>query len=438
MERDRHRHRSSDRRLTSFFAFLRPLLSESKISAKALKSQDSSSFYRECAGFIFPESKQDVLHVVEAANRFGVAIDPVSTGLNIGYGDYFPEARGQVVVDLRRMNRILEFNRDEGWIRIQPGVTQGDVAGFLKTHAPEYDFDLTYWLQESSVIGNSLERGRTLLSEREKDLIGAELVLGSGQVLRTGFDPEQSSPIGHGINLHPLIFQSNLGVVIEGVVKLRRVNPIARYHLIGFERVGDLVQTLLDIRSLSGIRPLRWYCAKTFKSTPVPRSIQTRFQDLKGGVLVTESLATHTLRTVLAAKAPIRREALIAAPTLDIVPRDPVCFYSFAVRATELAHAQRKIASWQRRFPFRFFQTTSFLEQAPVILLRVHADPAQHLSQVRHGFSQLSSEIEASGYIFFRDHSGLTTKNWTDTELKKMIKNAFDPRGIISPGRYSV
>lgn len=436
MERDLDR--SSNRKLSAFFTRLRSQLSNSQIVAKSISAHDSSALNRGCAGKLFAESKADVLQIVKAANRFGVAIDPISTGLNVGYGDYYPEKSNQVVVDLRRMNRILEFNRSEGWIRIEPGVSQGEVAKYLTQNAPEYQFDLTYWLKESSVIGNSLERGRTLVTERENDLIGAELVLGSGETLRTGFDPHGLSPLSHGLNLHPLIFQSNLGIVVEGTIKLHCANKNARYHLIGFERLSELTQTLEKLASTSGVRPLRWFCSKTFESTPVPSSIRTRFKDLKGGVLVVESNSQGLLKDFAEIQAPIRRDALMVSPSLDIVPREPISFYSFSIRPSEIRQAQRKISSWMRRFPFRFFQTISFLELAPVVLLRAHADPAQYSVHVRQGFRELSFEVEASGYVPFRDHSGLPTKNWTDTKLKKMIKIAFDPKGIISPGRYSV
>jgi len=435
---ERGLHRRFDRKLSAFFSHLKTYLSQSQIVTNPVAAIDSSALKRGCAGIIYAESKADIIRIVEAANRFNVSIDPVSTGLNVGYGDFFPETPSQVVIDLRRMNRVLGFNTQEGWMRLEPGVSQGDVAEFLRDNAPEYEFDLTYWLKESSVVGNSLERGRTLLRERENDLIGAELILGSGDTLRTGFHPMSPSPLSHGLNLHPLIFQSNLGVVVEGVIKLHRPDLMARYHLVGFERFSDFPQTIENLKSISGVRPLRWYCSRTFKSTPVPRSIHARFKDLKGGVLVVESKSSNALRDIQVVQAPIRRDALMTTPSLDIVPREPISFFSFAVRPSELQRTQQKIASWRRRFSFQIFQTISFLEQAPIILLRAHADPAQQPSDVRQGFRHLSALIEAEGYVPFRDHSGLPFKNWTDMELKKMIKNAFDPKGIISPGRYGV
>ncbi len=435
------------RRLAQFFLAVRGRIPSTQVLTQSISATDSSGLSRRCAGIIFAESEEDVAHVVRCANRYSIPIDPVSTGYNVGYGDYFPESSGQVILNLSRMNRILELCREEGWLRIQPGVSQGEVAEYLRKHAPEFNFDLTYWLKESSVLGNALERGRTLLAERERDLIGAKIVLASGEILRTGFNPQAKSPVIRGLNLHPLIFQSNLGVAVEGVLRLRELDSRARYLMTGFKSFGGYAQALpkLQKERLEGLRLLRWFCRETFAETPAPSPIKKQFGQCRGGVLAFEldrSVKTATVRDILTGPVcAIARESLMSSPPLTcLAQHTPFSFYSFAVRrsAKEFLAARKFIEDLRRRYPLPFYQTISFLETTSVFLLRIHADPARQSRSEAKIFLEIAKAIQDAGYVLYRDHSGMPTKQLPDASLKKMIKNCFDPKSVIAPGRYGL
>ncbi|MGZ3722419.1 MAG: FAD-binding oxidoreductase [Bdellovibrionales bacterium] len=430
-----------------FFAAIRMRLPSSQVVINSFSATDSSGFSHRCAGILYPESEDEVAYIASCANRFAVAIDPISTGFNVGYGDHLPESSSQVLVDLRRMNRILELNRREGWLRIQPGVSQGEVAEYLKKHAPDLHFDLTNWLKESSVVGNALERGRTLVSERENDLIGAKLALASGEFLRTGFNPQGKSPVIHGLNLHPLIFQSNLGIVVEGVLRVRAINPRARYMLAGFANFSEYLQAVDApwLQSAKSIRMLRWYCQGTFAESPATAKIKSALRGCKGGVVALEldrSVSAMAAQEGLGGLVyPIARENLMSSPPLQkLNTMNAMSFFSFSVRrsAGEFKAALRFIESLGQSRRMRFYKTISFLDTTGVFLLRAHADPARKPQETRDQFREISTAIQDKGYILFRDHSGMPTKDLPDARLKKMIKTCFDPKGVISPGRYGL
>src|SRR5262245_40059126 len=105
-----------------FFAELRAHISPQRIFSSSLTTADASGFSRHFDGMILAKSEVEIARVLKAATRWRIPVHPVATGLNVGYGDCYPHRAG-VILNLKRMNRILEFNRDEGWLRIQPGVT---------------------------------------------------------------------------------------------------------------------------------------------------------------------------------------------------------------------------------------------------------------------------------------------------------------------------
>lgn len=67
-----------------------------------------------------PSRADDILEVFQLAQRHGVSVGLRGGGNS--YGDAAYNSRG-IVLDMRRFNRILEWNPQSGLIRVEPGVT---------------------------------------------------------------------------------------------------------------------------------------------------------------------------------------------------------------------------------------------------------------------------------------------------------------------------
>src|SRR4051794_18571226 len=108
---------------------------------------------------LFPDTAAQVQAVVRMAAQARIGVYPISRGKNWGYGDACAMRDNQVILDLRRMNRILEVNTKLGYVVIEPGVTQGQLHQYLA------DNNIPLWMDSSgagldaSIIGNVLERG---------------------------------------------------------------------------------------------------------------------------------------------------------------------------------------------------------------------------------------------------------------------------------------
>ena len=141
---------------------------------------------------------------------------------------------------------------------IEPGVTQGQLHQHLQAHAPGLRFNVTGSAAGSSLIGNALERGVGYLGPRVADLYGLEVVLGSGEVLRTGFRRlGDDSPLAlahpHGLGPSPdgLFFQGGLGIVTSACFRLQRRPPVElalSLALTDPARLGDFIDALALLR----------------------------------------------------------------------------------------------------------------------------------------------------------------------------------------------
>ena len=190
-------------------------------------SRDTSTWQRLCAAVVYPSSTAEVARVVQVANEFGLPVWPYSKGKNWGYGATQGLREGAVIMILERMNRIIEVNEELAYAVVEPGVTQKQLNDHLKERNIKLWVDSTDSTTEGSVVGNALERGvgYTPYWDHFGHLCGLEVVLASGEVVRTGAGPENSltwhtHKWGSGPYIEGLFSQSNFGIVTKAGVWL--------------------------------------------------------------------------------------------------------------------------------------------------------------------------------------------------------------------------
>src|SRR5216683_1807779 len=107
---------------------------------------------------VAPESVEQVQQVLRVANAHRIPIYPISTGRNLGYGGSAPVLSGSVVLDLKRMNRILEVNEANAFVLVEPGVSYFDLYRYIQEKGLKLWVDVPDpgW---GSPIGNALDRG---------------------------------------------------------------------------------------------------------------------------------------------------------------------------------------------------------------------------------------------------------------------------------------
>ncbi len=83
---------------------------------------------------LLPASVDEIRALLEIANRFRIPLWTVSTGRNFAYGGASPRIAGSAVLDLKRMNRIIEVNETLSYALVEPGVSYFDLHQYLLAH----------------------------------------------------------------------------------------------------------------------------------------------------------------------------------------------------------------------------------------------------------------------------------------------------------------
>ena len=217
-----------------------------------------------CAAVVAPKAVSEVQAAVQAANKFRIPLWVVSTGKNFGYGGTEAIVGGSVILDLKRMDRILEVNEELAYAIVEPGVSQYQLWLHCQKNG------LKVWVDGpspawSSVVANTLERGVGYgpKGERIAEACGLEVVLPDGELLRTGMGALEGSPTfatykyGLGPWVDGLFSQSNLGVVTKMGIHLNPQPECLRSIAIdvpNYKQVVDLIDVLRPLRLNGTVR----------------------------------------------------------------------------------------------------------------------------------------------------------------------------------------
>ena len=173
---------------------------------------------------VSPTTVEQVQAIVRAANRYKVPLFPIATGKNFAYGGAAPNMTGTVVVDLKRMNKVLDVDAERYTALVEPGVSYFDLYRHIQ------DRGLKVWIDNpspgwGSPMGNALDHGIGHTFGPYRDHFGShcgiEAVLPNGEVLRTGMGAMpnagswQDYRYGYGPDVAGLFCQANFGIVTK-------------------------------------------------------------------------------------------------------------------------------------------------------------------------------------------------------------------------------
>lgn len=193
---------------------------------------------------LYPASTAEVQAIVKLANIHRVPLFPISTGWNRGIGSRAPMEPGQVVMALgKRMNKVIEVNDELSYAVVEPGVSFNMMHDELGRRGSKLMMSPTAGPPDGSILGNAIDKGGGAgpLANHFENVCGMEVVLGNGDIIRTGDGGIDSSehPNWHvtkysfGPALDGIFTQSNYGIVTRAGIwmNLKKV-----YHLYREER----------------------------------------------------------------------------------------------------------------------------------------------------------------------------------------------------------
>ncbi len=414
---------------------------------------------------VFARSAQEVSKVMRFASRRGIPVTP--RGAGVGYVGSCVPAHGGIALSLARMNRIKEIHFEDGVAVVEPGVITGVLAAAARERGLFYPPDPAS-LAACSLGGNiatnaggprCLKYGVT-----RQYVLGLEVVLASGEILRTGGRTHKNKT---GFDLVGLFTGSEglLGTVTEATLRLLPLPP-ARASLSAsfatFRGAADAVQRVfrggflpaaLEIADAFTLQAAREHCG----TAVVPAG--------KGHVLIDLDGQAASVRGEARALAGLLRDA--GALHLATAVGEVACEklwelrrrFSASLKATGLTKLNEDVvvprgrlvalAAFAERlrrkhgFPVACFGHAGDGNIHVNIMAANYGDAAVR-AKVGVALDELFAQVLAWGGVITGEHGiGLAKERWwpqaTSPESRAVhaaIKAALDPKGILNPGKF--
>ncbi len=194
-----------------------------------------------------PKSATEIAEIVKIAVEEGIPIVPRG-GASWGLGGAMPVAGG-IVVDLTRMNRILDYDYDNHIVTVETGITWKMLYdtllrnGYIIGSYPSSAMAATVggWINTGGVGVGTYKYGSAM--DHVKSL---EVVLPTGRILETG---NFRTSIFGGMDLNKLFFGSEgtLGIITRASMRIYPAPEELRPISYGFSSFRELSHAVRDI-----------------------------------------------------------------------------------------------------------------------------------------------------------------------------------------------
>lgn len=188
---------------------------------------------------VFPETIEEVQEVLKFANNNKIPVVARGAGTNL-VGACVPK-RGGIVINFTKMDKILEVNKTNMTVRVQPGVIVGNLQDRVSEAGLFFPPDPSN-LRVSTIggaIAQSAGGPKTFKYGTTKDYVLAlKVVLADGTLLEVGANTIKNAT---GYHLEQLLIGSEgtLGIVVEALLKLIPMPETTRVVLAYFDNIDD-------------------------------------------------------------------------------------------------------------------------------------------------------------------------------------------------------
>lgn len=413
----------------------------------------------------FAESTDDVSRVMRFATERNLPV--TARGAGYGYVGSCVPMHGGISLSLERMNRIKEINFADAIAVVEPGVITGELQTAVRAQKLFYPPDPAS-LAHCSIGGNvatnaggprCLKYGVT-----RHYVIGLEVVLASGEILRTGGRVHKNKT---GFDLIGLFVGSEgmLGIVTEITVRLLPLPPARATLSCSFATMAEAAAAVQAIFA-AGFLPSSLEIADQF-TLEAARAEHGRgvIPDGNAHLLVDVDGQEETVRSEAAALEKLLTNrgpnSLTIATTeegsekLWALRRE----FSNSLRATGLTKLNQDIVVPRSRlvdlvdfagelqarhgFPVATFGHAGDGNIHVNIMAAKFDDPAVQ-ARVEQALDELFAQVLAWGGVITGEHGiGLAKKRWwpqATTEVVRAVharlKRALDPDDLLNPGKF--
>ena len=431
---------------------------------KLVYSYDGTPIYRQLPeAIVFPKDEEQISKILKLANqdKFNVVPRGAGTGLS---GGSIP-VDNSVVVVMTKWNKILEVDKNNLTVTVQPGVVTGALQKEVEKIGLFYPPDPGS-LNVCTIGGNVANNAGGLRGLKygvtKNYVLGVEMILPNGEMLKTGGKNMKDVA---GYNLRDFIVGSEgtIGIVTKVLLKLIPKPTQSITLLIFFDKLIDAAKTVSDIIASHIVPSMMEFldhttinCVEDFTKIGLPRKSEAILLievDGRGSIVQEDAETIRTIAVKNNASAlkgaadevesnilkTARRSAFSA-----LARRMPTTILEDAtVPRSELPVMIEKVSKAAKMFDVTFgnFGHAGDGNLHPTCL--TDERDSKEIDKAHRAFDFIFNEaIKLGGTITGEHGTGLAKKHFLEklagpagVDMMKKIKSAIDQNNILNPGK---
>ncbi|MFA9459895.1 FAD-binding oxidoreductase [Thiohalorhabdus sp. Cl-TMA] len=416
------------------------------------------------AGVVFPATTEEVAAVIRTAHRHAVPV--VARGAGSGnVGGALP-VPGALVVSFECMDAVLEVDPANRLLRVQPGVTNQNVQEAAAAHGlfwPPDPGSSAYCQVGGNLAMNSAGPGAVKRGVTRDWVLGLEAVTGTGEVLRTGTRTSKGV-VGYDLTRLLIGSEGTLGLVTEATLRLWPRPAAKRTARAAFASVADAGQAVqrimaegavpsalefMDSLAIDALRrggfghdlPEGTGAVLMVEADGPEAAVEeefaalTRSLDGAGLLEVQTGASAEEIAALWKARKSLSKAVKRLAPLK--INEDVV------VPVTALATFIGRLEGLAEEFALPIVNFGHAGNGNIHVNLMVHPDDPDEMARARECLSRVFDTVLELGGTLSGEHGVGSEKapfvarelDATSRMLHNQIKAAFDPKGILNPGK---
>ncbi|MCX7911676.1 MAG: FAD-binding oxidoreductase [Dehalococcoidales bacterium] len=444
---------------------------------------------------VYPASMAEVKEIVKLANETQTPLVPVSSGPPHFRGDTVPGTGGAIIVNMSRMKKIINVDRPRRVAMVEPGVTFGELVAAATREGIRLNMPLLP-RKTKTVVGSLLEREPVVMPKYQWDISDPvaclEVVFGNGEDFRTGqaagpgtveeqwaVGGVQKAPYGPGTaSWHRLIqgSQGTIGIVTWASMRCELLPSLEEPFFVGGSELApilDLTAWLIRLRmvnecfilnnvALAAICAQKW--PKDYASLKQSLPPWVLFYNVAGYEYFPEERVKSYIKDITAINQRLGLDAVQALSTVSAIdflrmvqkPCDDPYWklrykgaFEDVLFLTINDKIESQIAAMQEVATRAGYPTTDMgIYIQPIVQgtglhceFNLFYDPDDPVEKncVKALADAAVKELLARGAFFSRPYGDnaalILNRDAATVNMLKRLKNIFDPKYIMNPGK---
>ena len=416
---------------------------------------------------VAPETTEQVQKVVQLANRERIPIVPMGNGMALT-GLVIP-LKGGIVMDMKRMNKILEVNEKARYAVVEGGTSQGVLKAYLQDHYPRLRHSLPDAPPVTTIAANVALHGQGRLTQQygfNSDMVtGLEIVLPTGDICKIGspslgpywFSKGPTLPDLSGLFLGWL---GTTGIITKVGLKLYPNKKFRDVELFVTDRVELVPEILYKLTHLEMLEDINvWF-------QPKPLMFKDNYHitiyftgDTEEEIEFKRKMIWDSVQAFMDTKdagfmgLQFMKERLLEMPQRGVadfadVPKGGGFEYSGPITLIEhFPQYAAKVIELAAKYNVLYASSARIISGGHSMMFSIsfafnRKDPAM-MSRVKNALDEATEFALKMGGIpwkpnFMEQRMVMQKMDPNTLKLLQMVKRNLDPQGIMNPGNWEV